>query len=146
MDRCPGRSINGGQPVPDDRIPMNDLSLPPASLLDAEVGVAAHPDVAEVIGALRRTEDCRFSPDGRHLAVAGYAEGALSVFHLAAGDDVQIEGCAQLVHPGMREPHGLDFVDDATLEWATGGAASRFSRPLPPPPVCGASRRRCWPG
>ncbi len=69
---------------------------------------------------LGRTEDCRFSPDGRLMMIAGYAAQAVAVFRVAQGEAgtgpaLRLDGMMSLTHPTMSQPHGVDFIDDRTI-------------------------------
>jgi hypothetical protein len=55
--------------------------------------------VAEAIARLGRTEDLRFSPDGRRLAITCFQHTAI----------------ARLVVAGLKAPHGVDWLDDRTV-------------------------------
>jgi DNA-binding beta-propeller fold protein YncE len=88
--------------------------------------------VADAIAALGRTEDVRFSPDGRRVAITCFHDGASAVVDLdievgtarvdAAGVDeaeaaVRVEHTAitRLVVDGLTAPHGVDWLDDRTV-------------------------------
>lgn len=76
----------------------------------ADTGTCGLPD-------LGRTEDCRFSPDGRLLLVAGYAAQSIAVFRVAGTGPgkLHLDGMAWLSHPRMNHPHGVDFIDARTI-------------------------------
>ncbi|RWF45186.1 MAG: hypothetical protein EOS46_22135 [Mesorhizobium sp.] len=76
--------------------------------------------VRAALSAIGRTEDLRFSPDNRLLAIAGYARKRLLVLRIdveagSDGPDVTIHGFMELTSGDMGEIHGLDFIDDRTL-------------------------------
>jgi hypothetical protein len=80
----------------------------------------ATPDVRAGLDALGRTEDVRFAPSGRRLAIACFATGRIAVADVevatsAAGPRVAVTRLDQFSSPLLREPHGLDFVDEETL-------------------------------
>ena len=79
-----------------------------------ESGWAATPEVREAILRAGRTEDIRFSPDGRLLAIAAYLEDAIFLVEVelprGSGDEtVRIRGCRTLTSDSLAGPHGLMF-------------------------------------
>lgn len=78
--------------------------------------ISAPAEVLAMIAGFRRTEDVRFSPDGRRIVVAGFARHSLFVLDvdLSRTTDermVRIIGCQTLTCRALREPHGVDFID-----------------------------------
>ena len=76
--------------------------------------------VRDAIDGLGRTEDVRFSPSGRRLAIACYGTDRIAVadVELDNGSEelrVALTGIALHQPVGLREPHGIDFVDEDTL-------------------------------
>ena len=76
--------------------------------------------LTDAIASLARTEDVRFSPNSRRLAIASFSRNRIAVFDIeiatsAAGTQVSLTGGVQLSSPALNAPHGLDFVDDDTL-------------------------------
>ena len=80
----------------------------------------APPGVAHAVGSLGRTEDVRFSPGRRRLAIASFFLNRIAVF------DVEISSAREVPHvaltggvlvssPALRSPHGVDFLDERTL-------------------------------
>lgn len=80
----------------------------------------APPGVADAVGSLGRTEDVRFSPGRRRLAIASFFLNRIAVF------DVEISSAREVPHvaltggvlvssPALRSPHGVDFLDESTL-------------------------------
>lgn len=80
----------------------------------------APPGVADAVGSLGRTEDVRFSPGRRRLAIASFFLNRIAVF------DVEISSAREVPHvaltggvlvssPALRSPHGVDFLDERTL-------------------------------
>ena len=88
-------------------------------MTDIRVAYSAPKHVDDVIAMLGRTEDIRFSPDNKRLAVAGFSRNAIAIF------DVEIDGSpvAEVCLSGVREifssqlshPHGIDFIDNETI-------------------------------
>lgn len=91
------------------------------------IDAGAHRATLEFSGAgaalpdLARTEDCRFSPDGRLLAVAGFAANSIALFRVAgaAPGRLHLDGMAWLEHPRLKYPHGVDFIDARTVAIAS---------------------------
>jgi DNA-binding beta-propeller fold protein YncE len=76
--------------------------------------------VRKVMARLGRTEDVKFSPDNRRLAVSGFAKNKLLVLdvEIAVSRDrveVGLMDYMELTSAGIHEPHGLSFLDDGTL-------------------------------
>lgn len=73
-----------------------------------------------VIATLGRTEDVQFSPSNRRLAVAAFSANRIAVFDVAisrAGDKahVALDGVVEIEAATLKGPHGLCFLDEATL-------------------------------
>lgn len=102
-----------------------DTSLPsldPLGGSQTSLGIAfkASEGVRAALSAIGRTEDLRFSPDNRLLAIAGYARKRLLVLRIdieagSDGPEVTIRNFMELTSDNMGEIHGLDFIDDRTL-------------------------------
>jgi len=87
---------------------------------EIEIDFTAPPGVTALIASLGRTEDARFSPNNRRLAVAGFGLDRIAVFDIdiattAAGTRIAVTGGVELSSPALKRPHGLDFIDDETL-------------------------------
>ena len=110
----------------------------------AEIRYVAPPEVCAVIESLGRTEDVRFSPDGRRLALAAFNRNRIAVFDIdvsrsAAGTSVAVTGAVEISSPALRRPHGIDFVDADTLVVANReGDVALFA--VPPACAGGACR------
>lgn len=78
-----------------------------------------YPDsVSDLIAGLARTEDCRLSPDGARLAIAGFARNRIALFDLAPpqhGTGLQIVSATAIICPLLAYPHGLDFLVPSRL-------------------------------
>ncbi|UVK40469.1 hypothetical protein LHFGNBLO_001939 [Mesorhizobium sp. AR10] len=91
--------------------------------------------VRAALSAIGRTEDLRFSPDNRLLAIAGFARKRCLILKVEvepAPDDPQvtIHDFMELTSEGIGEIHGLDFIDDQTLVVANrDGMIAIFSLP-----------------
>ena len=95
--------------------------------------------VMDMIGRLARTEDIRFSPDGKKLAIAGYARQSIVIFDVSvdlsdAAPQIIMSDYVELNSDVFNFPHGLDFVDNTTLVVASReGAVTVFDVPAPGP-------------
>jgi DNA-binding beta-propeller fold protein YncE len=101
-----------------------------------EIGYTAAPRVAAAIGALGRTEDVRFSPSSRRLAVAAFQRNRVVVFHVditasRATTQVALTGGVELSSPALQRPHGVDFLDEDTLIVTSRGSDVALF-PVPP--------------
>ena len=100
-----------------------------------EIEFTASDAVLGAIKDLGRTEDVKFSPDNRRLAVAGFAKNKLVVFDVeiaasAGGKRVALTDFVEIRSPSLRAPHGLCFIDEATLIVANrGGEAPIYTLP-----------------
>ncbi len=77
-------------------------------------------DVRAALGRIGRTEDVAFSPDNRRLALAGYAAGTVLLIDIAmdfaaGARRIDLTGVTTVTSPGLREPHGVAFLDDRRL-------------------------------
>lgn len=69
----------------------------------------------QALDTLGRTEDIRFSPGNRRLAIAGFAQHRICVFDVERGDALSLQGLVEITSSHLDHPHGLDFIDDDTL-------------------------------
>jgi DNA-binding beta-propeller fold protein YncE len=92
--------------------------------------------VRDAIAALHRTEDIRFSPSNRRLAIAQFNDNKVAVFYISiTADDgqkrVEITGSAEIVSSHLKGPHGLDFLNERQIFVANRyGNACVFELPL----------------
>jgi DNA-binding beta-propeller fold protein YncE len=73
-----------------------------------------------VLQSLGRTEDVRFSPSNRRLAVAGFRRNVIALFDVAmtsnsAPRSVSLSNAIEMTSDSLCEPHGIDFIDENTL-------------------------------
>ncbi|AZO61122.1 hypothetical protein EOA75_03980 [Mesorhizobium sp. M1A.F.Ca.IN.022.07.1.1] len=76
--------------------------------------------VNDALAAIGRTEDLRFSPDNRLLAVAGYGRRRCLMLRIdieptAGAARIVIRDFVELRSESMGEVHGLDFIDNRTF-------------------------------
>lgn len=84
------------------------------------LAISAPQHVLDAISAIGRTEDIRFSPDHRRLAVAAILRAQIFVFDIEVqvttkGKQVHLSQVIELSSDHLLAPHGLDFIDDDTL-------------------------------
>ena len=95
--------------------------------------------VRAVLSAIGRTEDVRFSPDNRLLAIAGFGRKRCLILRIEVepasdGPEVTIHDYMELTSDCIGEVHGLDFIDDRTLAVANrDGLVGIFSLPAGEP-------------
>ena len=82
--------------------------------------VTAPPSVADVVASLGRTEDVRFSPSRRRLALAAFVLNRVVVFDVEITTarevpHVALTGGVQVSSSALRWPHGVEFLDEDTL-------------------------------
>ncbi|QYG94767.1 hypothetical protein HC251_21580 [Iamia sp. SCSIO 61187] len=108
--------------------------------LDHEIATSA----ADALAALGRTEDVAFAPDGRRLAIADFGRHLLVVVDVAvtagdAGVALTVGRVVEVTATGLDQPHGVAWLDDATLIVGNrAGGLVVLDAPAPPP---GAARR-----
>jgi DNA-binding beta-propeller fold protein YncE len=95
------------------RRPAGELGL-------RELPFSAAPMVREVLAGIGRTEDVRFSPDNRRLAIATFFRNSITLVDVeiteqAGCPQVALTGAVELSAPGVVWPHGVEFLDDDTL-------------------------------
>lgn len=101
---------------------MHDFVVP-------QIDYVAPQHVRDAIASLGRTEDVKFSPSNRRLAVAGFMENKITVFDLSiAGPrnakNVTLTGVVEITSAHLNQPHGVDFIDDETIV-----VANRYGQP-----------------
>lgn len=85
-----------------------------------ELRYTAPPSVTDAVDSLGRTEDVRFSPNNRRLAVASFHRNRIVVFDIdiassLGATQVALTGSVELSSPALQWPHGVDFIDDDTV-------------------------------
>ena len=85
-----------------------------------DIAYTAPQSVTDAVGSLGRTEDVRFSPSNRRLAVASFHRNRIVVLDIdiassRGATQVALTGGVELSSPALQWPHGLDFIDDDTL-------------------------------
>jgi hypothetical protein len=85
-----------------------------------EIQYTAQQSVTDAVDSLGRTEDVRFSPSNRRLAVASFIRNRIVVFDIdiassSGATQVALTGGVELASSALQWPHGLDFIDDNIL-------------------------------
>ena len=92
------------------------------------IDFVASRDVLKSLDSLGRTEDVKFSPSNRRLALTGYKTAKLLILDVQIvisdrGAQVTLTDFVELTSPSLRGPHGLAFLNDQTLlvvnRWGT---------------------------
>jgi hypothetical protein len=102
----------------------------------AQIHYHATQEVRDIIAAIGRTEDVKFSPNNRRIAVAGFIENKFAVFaiSIAASDNsksITLTSAVEISSDHLKGPHGLDFIDDKRILVANRyGQACIFEVPL----------------
>lgn len=95
-----------------------------------QIHFAASKDVLAALGDLGRTEDVKFSPNNRRLALAGFGKNKIVVFDVdidarATGRaSVSLTDVIEITSSSLHQPHGLFFIDDETLVVANRGQSA----------------------
>jgi len=99
------------------------------------VEYTAPEEVRAVIANLGRTEDIRFSPDGKRLALAGFLKNRIALFDIGISvgspeKTITLHSVSVLTSASLQGPHGLDFIDNETLVVSNrNGGVSLFRLP-----------------
>ena len=93
---------------------------PRSGPVQLEIAFTAPQEVRDALAAIGRTEDVRFSPSGRRLAIAGFANGRIAVADVEISREgstpaVSVTAVETVESPAFQDPHGLDFVDEETI-------------------------------
>ena len=84
------------------------------------ISVFASDEVSMRLKNLGRTEDIKFSPDCRRLAIAGFEKDKILILDINVvpshnGISVGLTDFVEITSPSLHRPHGLAFIDDETL-------------------------------
>jgi len=101
-----------------------------------QIQYAAEHSVTDAVASLGRTEDVRFSPSNRRLAVAAFHRNRIVVFDIdiassSGATQVRLTGGVALSSTALHLPHGVDFIDDDTLIVTNRGSGVALFK-LPP--------------
>ncbi|MEE9344437.1 MAG: hypothetical protein V3U88_02400 [Methylococcales bacterium] len=82
-----------------------------------KIAFDASPDIKDVISKIGRTEDIKFSPDNKRLAVISYLDNQIYLFSIridstSAKPAISILSFSRLLSTSLNHPHGVSFLDD----------------------------------
>ena len=82
-----------------------------------QIDYLASEHLRDFVASLGRTEDVKFSPSNRRLAVAGFLRNKITVFdvsipHVSRLESIALTGVTEISSTHLNNPHGLDFIDD----------------------------------
>jgi hypothetical protein len=84
-----------------------------------QINYSSSQPATDIIAAMGRTEDLKFSPSNKLLAIAGYAKNKIAVFNIdiavADGTKITLTNAFEVYSEQLKEPHGLDFLDEETI-------------------------------
>jgi hypothetical protein len=88
--------------------------------LDLEIPYECPPAVETVLEQVGRTEDVRFSPSNRRLALAGFVKNSIAIAEIEIDTDgsrprIRVKAAIELTSPSLQMPHGVEFLDDTTI-------------------------------
>lgn len=80
----------------------------------------ATPAVQEAIASLGRTEDIRFSPSGKILAISAFRSSYILLLKIgivpsASGPKISLTDFVRISSRNIDQPHGMTFLDEGTL-------------------------------
>lgn len=107
-----------------------------ADCLGEKLSFSATRQVRDAIYALCRTEDIRFSPSNRRLAIAQFNDNKVAVFDISISvfegqKRIAFTGSAEIVSSHLKGPHGIDFLNEQQIFVANRyGSACVFELPL----------------
>lgn len=95
-------------------------AIPEPGLAPTRARFEASEQVREALARIGRTEDIRFSPDNRLLAIAGFIEKKclflkVSIEQGPSGVVVRSDDYVEVTSDGIGMVHGFDFIDGQTL-------------------------------
>lgn len=98
-----------------------------------QIQLSASDHVRRALAEIGRTEDIKFSPNNRRLAIAGFVKNKILIVSTvieesAAGKRVTLSDCITITSPSLQQPHGLFFIDDQTLIVANRGGEAPILR------------------
>jgi hypothetical protein len=89
-------------------------------LVGRQIDFEAPQHVRDAVASLGRTEDVRFSPSNRRLAVVDLFANKIVVFEVSidpspVAKSIAITSVAKISSPHLKRPHGVDFIDDKRI-------------------------------
>src|SRR5262245_33862635 len=110
----------------------NDLG---AGKMVTAINYSAPKYVRNAIADLGRTEDIKFSPDNRRLAVAALSKNKIVIFDVCieaspSGRTITLTDVVEISSTHIKRPHGVYFIDDEKIIVANReGGATIFELP-----------------
>jgi hypothetical protein len=81
-----------------------------------QIPYKASPQVMNAIRDLGRTEDIRFSPSNRRLAVAGFEKNVITLLDFEySASEIHLNNVQTFASECLKSPHGIDFFDEETV-------------------------------
>src|SRR5512135_1768553 len=85
-----------------------------------QIEVISSDKVRNALFSLGRTEDVKFSPGERRIAIAGFARNTILVVEVKivvslVGKRVELIDCVEMQSSSLHGPHGLSFINDETV-------------------------------
>jgi DNA-binding beta-propeller fold protein YncE len=93
-----------------------------------KLDISAPSHIRDAIAALGRTEDIKFSPNNRRVAVARFNDDRVCIFDIFIdppqhGGRIEIRGFVEISSPELKGPHGLEFLQEEHIV-----VANRYGR------------------
>jgi hypothetical protein len=98
--------------------------------------------VRSILAWLGRTEDVRFSPNNRRIAMAAFNKSRIAILDVEVGKsggspEVSLTEGFEISSSALSFPHGVDFLDDETIAVASRqGGVAIFKLPVAPVNDC----------
>ena len=88
--------------------------------LASQIAYSASKHVHNAILSLGRTEDVRFSPSHRRLAIAQFIKNKITLFEVSFTTSrdtkrISVTGATEISSSYLNNPHGLDFIDEERI-------------------------------
>ena len=132
MPRLLGRQ----QCEPMEKADTRPLDSPQLNGSDMQVNYRAPAQVQRIIEKLGRTEDIKFSPDNKRLAVSEFSNNQIAIFDVSFNRsngelEIILPDAIEISSHQLSHPHGIDFIsDDKIIVANRDGGISIFQLPL----------------
>jgi WD40 repeat protein len=92
------------------------MNVEQIDLVGRQIHFEAPQHVREAVASLGRTEDVRFSPSNRRLAIADHFGDKIVVFEVSIEPSrIAVTSVVRISSAHLKHPHGLDFIDDERI-------------------------------
>jgi len=96
------------------------MNVEQIDLVGRQIHFEAPQHVREAVASLGRTEDVRFSPSNRRLAIADHFGDKIVVFEVSIersrnSRSIAVTSVVKISSAHLKHPHGLDFIDDKRI-------------------------------